>query len=95
MGKRKAGTSKASGGLERKHDGLAKLREAELSEQHVHSPIHSPLTPFLENANEHAKICFGIWFEHLDILAPTPDLSGSSEAKTTTFAHSLDQNNTH
>ena len=58
------------------------------------SPIRAfsnsfPFTPPLENANEHAKICLGNWFEYLDILAPTPDLSGSSEAKTTTFAHPL------
>ena len=45
MGKRKAETSEASGGLERKHDGLAKLREAELSEQQEHSPIHFPFNP--------------------------------------------------
>ena len=97
VGKRKAETSEASGGLERTHDGLAKLREAELSEQHEHSPIHFPFNPSSwRMQTKHVKLCFdGRSFEPCRIWAPMTDLSGSSEAKTTTFAHPLGQNNTH
>jgi len=78
----------ASGVSEKpEHAVFARLREAELSGRHEHSPIPSPLTPPLENANEHVKLCFGMWFERCCIHAPSCDLSGSSEAKTTTFAH--------
>ena len=56
VGKRKAETSEASGGLER--NVRLWLRAAkQRARKHEHSPIPSPLTPPLENATHDNHVC--------------------------------------